>query len=49
MTDLSALRYTDEHEWIAGDGDTVTIGITDYAAEKLGTSSSSNSPPSAPS
>ncbi len=36
MTDLSALRYTDEHEWIAGDGDTVTIGITDYAAEKLG-------------
>ncbi len=36
MTDLSALRYTDEHEWIAGDGNTVTIGITDYAAEKLG-------------
>ena len=31
MTDLNALRYTDEHEWIAADGDTVTIGITDYA------------------
>ncbi|HWS49374.1 MAG TPA: glycine cleavage system protein GcvH [Microbacterium sp.] len=36
MTDLNALHYTDEHEWIAGGGDTVTIGITDYAAEKLG-------------
>jgi len=36
MTDLSALKYTDEHEWIAGSGDTLTIGITDYAAEKLG-------------
>ena len=36
MTDLSALKYTDEHEWIAVDGDTLTIGITDYAAEKLG-------------
>jgi glycine cleavage system H protein len=36
MTDLNALRYTDEHEWIAADGDTVTIGITDYAADKLG-------------
>lgn len=36
MTDLSALKYTDEHEWIAGSGDTITIGITDYAAEKLG-------------
>ena len=36
MTDLNALSYTDEHEWIAGNGDTVTIGITDFAAEKLG-------------
>ena len=36
MTDLNALRYTDEPEWIAADGDTVTIGITDYAADKLG-------------
>lgn len=36
MTDLNALAYTDEHEWIAGTGGTVTIGITDYAAEKLG-------------
>lgn len=37
MTDLNALSYTDEHEWIAADAsDTVTIGITDFAAEKLG-------------
>jgi glycine cleavage system H protein len=36
MTDKTALQYTEEHEWVLVDGDTVTIGITDYAAEKLG-------------
>ncbi|MBP2437735.1 glycine cleavage system protein GcvH [Microbacterium amylolyticum] len=36
MTDLTALTYTAEHEWIATDGDTVTIGITDHAADQLG-------------
>lgn len=36
MTDLASLRYTAEHEWIAVDGDIATIGITAYAAEKLG-------------
>jgi len=36
MTDLTTLQYTEEHEWVLVDGDTVTIGITDYAAEKLG-------------
>ena len=25
------LRYSKEHEWVRVDGDTVTIGITDYA------------------
>ncbi|HEX3714053.1 MAG TPA: glycine cleavage system protein GcvH [Trebonia sp.] len=30
------LRYTQEHEWIAVDGDTATIGITDYATQALG-------------
>lgn len=30
------LKYTEEHEWIAVDGDVATIGITDYAAEQLG-------------
>ena len=36
MTDLNALHYTPEHEWISIEGDVATIGITDYAAEKLG-------------
>ncbi|OYC95054.1 glycine cleavage system protein GcvH [Microbacterium sp. Yaish 1] len=36
MTDLDALKYTAEHEWVALSGTTATIGITDYAAEKLG-------------
>jgi glycine cleavage system H protein len=30
------LKYTAEHEWVAVDGDVATIGITDYAAGKLG-------------
>jgi glycine cleavage system H protein len=36
MTDLNALKYTAEHEWIAIDGDVATVGITDFAAEQLG-------------
>lgn len=36
MTDLTALKYTDEHEWLAVEGTTATVGITDYAADKLG-------------
>ena len=36
MTDQTTLQYTEEHEWIRVYGDVVTIGITDYAAEKLG-------------
>ena len=36
MTDLNALRYSEEHEWVATDGDTATIGITDFAADELG-------------
>ena len=36
MTDLTALKYTDEHEWVALAGDVATVGITDYAADKLG-------------
>ncbi len=30
------LRYTKDHEWIKLDGDTATIGITDYAQRELG-------------
>lgn len=28
--------FTDEHEWIDVDGDTATVGITDYAQGQLG-------------
>jgi glycine cleavage system H protein len=30
------LKYTAEHEWLLIEGDTATVGITRYAAEKLG-------------
>jgi glycine cleavage system H protein len=36
MADLTSLKYTSEHEWLLIDGDTATVGITDYAADKLG-------------
>lgn len=36
MTDVNTLRYTAEHEWIDRAGDVATVGITDYAADKLG-------------
>ena len=32
----SDLKYTKDHEWIKIDGDTATIGITDYAQQQLG-------------
>lgn len=36
MTDTSALSYTEEHEWLRIDGSSVTVGITEFAADKLG-------------
>ncbi|MCC4906839.1 glycine cleavage system protein GcvH [Microbacterium sp. cx-59] len=36
MTDLDALSYTAEHEWVSIADGIATFGITDYAAEKLG-------------
>ena len=37
MTQPAAdLKYTADHEWVAVDGDIATVGITAYAAEKLG-------------
>lgn len=36
MTDKTQLQYTAEHEWVLVEGSIATIGITDYAAEKLG-------------
>ena len=32
----SELRYTKEHEWVKLEGDTATVGITDFAQSELG-------------
>jgi len=36
MINREGLFYTKEHEWLDIDGDVATVGITEYAAEKLG-------------
>ena len=36
MAEPTSLQYTAEHEWVLVEGDTATVGITAYAAEKLG-------------
>ena len=36
MSNPTDLHYTKEHEWLKVEGDVATIGITAYAAEKLG-------------
>jgi len=36
MIEREGLLYTKEHEWLSIEGDVATIGITEYAAEKLG-------------
>jgi glycine cleavage system H protein len=33
---MSDLKFTEDHEWIRIEGDTATVGITDYAQEQLG-------------
>ncbi|MCP3955859.1 MAG: glycine cleavage system protein GcvH [Desulfobacterales bacterium] len=30
------LKYTDDHEWAKSEGDTITVGISDYAQDQLG-------------
>ncbi len=30
------LKYTKDHEWVNIDGDTATVGITDFAQKELG-------------
>ncbi len=32
----SELKYTKDHEWIKIEGDTATVGITDFAQSELG-------------
>ncbi|KAA9041887.1 glycine cleavage system protein GcvH [Ginsengibacter hankyongi] len=36
MTFPENLRYTKDHEWVSLDGDTATVGITDFAQHELG-------------
>ena len=36
MADIKDLKYTAEHEWVLVEGSVATVGITAYAAEKLG-------------
>ena len=33
---MAYLRYTEDHEWVSLDGDTATVGISNYAQEQLG-------------
>lgn len=36
MADLSGMRFSQSHEWIKTQGDTATVGITEYAQSQLG-------------
>jgi len=36
MNTPSELKYTKDHEWIKIEGDTATVGITDFAQGELG-------------
>jgi len=36
VTTPEDLKYTEEHEWLAGGAETVRLGITDYAQAQLG-------------
>lgn len=36
MIAVSKTYFTPDHEWIRVEGDTATVGITDYAQEQLG-------------
>ena len=33
---MSDIKFTEDHEWISVEGDTGTVGITNYAQEQLG-------------
>ena len=35
MANASDFRFTESHEWFSVDGDIVTVGITQYAANEL--------------
>ncbi len=33
---MSMIKYSEDHEWVEVDGDTATVGISNYAQEQLG-------------
>ena len=33
---VSDLKFTKDHEWVKVDGDSITVGISDYAQKELG-------------
>jgi glycine cleavage system H protein len=33
---MSEIRFTKDHEWVRVEGDTATVGISEYAQEQLG-------------
>ena len=33
---MATVKYTKDHEWVRIEGDTVVVGITDYAQSQLG-------------
>ena len=33
---MSNVKFTEDHEWLAIEGDVATVGITDYAQDQLG-------------
>ena len=33
---MSAVKYTRDHEWVKIEGNTATVGITDFAVQELG-------------
>src|SRR4030081_2268774 len=36
MADLSGMRFAETHEWVKKDGETATVGISEYAQSQLG-------------
>lgn len=33
---VEGLRYTDDHEWVGESGDTLRVGVSDYAQDQMG-------------
>jgi glycine cleavage system H protein len=33
---MTAMKYTEDHEWLRPEGDLVVVGITNHASEQLG-------------